>query len=286
LFKSFSASSSPTFSAFGVSCPSAKNCVRPPNCRSAAGLRLRSLSAGSRCILKGVFEAMIATSCETFFPYIEKVCRMLDRTYRRPRHGNPSRPLDDLIYIVLSTRTRDSSFVNTFRRVKSNFPSWNQIFPKQTGRLERILLPGGLGRLKARQIVGIIAELRKRFGSATLAPIAKMGDRHAELFLTSLPGVGPKIAKCVLMYTFDRRVLPVDVHVHRLATRLGFRTKRRPDTSQELIENAVPPKLRYSFHVNAVAHGRTMCFGQRPLCGECPISRWCQYHRVHRGLNR
>lgn len=228
---------------------------------------------------------MSDSSKNGYLRQFRSVCRTLDRAYGSPRHGNPRRPLDDLFYIILSTRTRDSSFASNFRALKKSFPSWNRIFPKDSCRLKRILIPGGLGNLKASQVIRIIAELRRRFGTATLAPLAKMTDRQSEAFLTSLPGVGHKIAKCVLMYTLKRRVLPVDVHVHRLATRLGFRTKKRPDTSQDLIESAVPPELRYSFHVNAVAHGRAKCFAQRPRCDICPISKWCQYYQSHRKMN-
>ena len=209
---------------------------------------------------------------------------VLRQTYGNPRHGNPHNSLDDLFYIILSTRTRDSSFANMFRTLKKAFPSWNQLFPKDRSRLERLLIPGGLGKLKTRQVIAIVSELRRRFGTPTLAPLAQMTNSEAEAFLTALPGVGPKIAKCVLMYTLNRQVLPVDVHVHRVATRLGFRTKKRPATSQELIESAVPPKLRYSFHVNAIAHGRAVCLGRRPRCEICVISMWCRYYRLHRGL--
>ncbi len=213
-------------------------------------------------------------------PDIHKISDLLERAYESPRHGNPRRPLDDLIYIILSTRTRDLNFRTTFRNLKKAFPVWDSVRSRKKSVLERILVPAGLGRLKAAQIIEIIARLRRRFGRATLAPLAKMTDAEAEDLLTSLPGVGPKVAKCVLMYTLNREVLPVDVHVHRLATRLGFRTKKRPDTSQELIESAVPPELRYSFHVNAVAHGRTVCFSQRPRCDICPISKWCRYYLI------
>jgi len=215
---------------------------------------------------------------------LHRIVARLRTVYGNPRHGNPRNPLDDLIYIILSTRTRDSSFVSTFRAVKRAFPTWNRLFPKDRRKLERMLIPGGLGRLKARQVVAILAELRRRFGSATLAPLKRMSNREAEAFLTALPGVGPKIAKCVLMYTLNRRVLPVDVHVHRVATRLGFKTKKRPDTSQELIESAVSPELRYSFHVNAISLGRSVCLARNPKCDVCPISGWCQYRRRGRGL--
>jgi len=217
--------------------------------------------------------------------HIRKISRVLERVYGNPRHGNPRRPLDDLIYIILSTRTRDLKYRTTFRNLKKAFPTWDKVSLHKRSKLERILIPAGLGKLKAAQIIEIIARLRRRFGRATLAPLAKMTDLEAELLLTSLPGVGPKVAKCVLMYALDRDVLPVDVHVHRLAKRLGFRAKKRPDTSQELIESAVPPALRYSFHVNAVAHGRIVCMGQRPRCDICPISKWCNYYLTKEAKN-
>jgi endonuclease III len=225
---------------------------------------------------------------KTFVPStsdIHKISDVLERVYKNPRHGNPRRPLDDLIYIILSTRTRDLKFRKTFKKLKKAFPTWDLVRSRKRSMLERILIPGGLGRLKAAQIIDIAAALRRRFGRATLAPLVKMADVEAERLLTSLPGVGPKVAKCVLMYALDRNVLPVDVHVHRLATRLGFRTKKRPDTSQELIESAVPPKLRYSFHVNAVAHGRSVCLSQRPRCDICPISKWCRYYLIRGAKN-
>jgi endonuclease III len=218
-------------------------------------------------------------------PTVRKVGNIavaLTKAYGDPRHSNPRNPLDDLIYIILSTRTRGASFAKTFRMLKKAFPNWDGVLPRDRRKIERILVPGGLGRLKTRQIISIVTELRRRFGCATLAPLAKMTDSDAEALLTSLPGVGPKIAKCVLMYTLNRRVLPVDVHVHRVATRLGFKTKKRPDTSQALIESAVPSDLRYSFHVNAVALGRAICVSRRPKCKICPISKWCRYHCLHR----
>jgi endonuclease III len=212
-------------------------------------------------------------------PDIRRICAALKRCYGTSRLGNPRDPLDDLIYIILSTRTRHLSFDSTYRILKETFSSWDKLRLRLRRRLERILAPGGLGRLKAGQILEILSTLRKTFGRATLAPLSKMSDSEAEMFLTSLPGVGLKVAKCVMMYTLGRRVLPVDIHVHRIAKRIGFQTKKRPDTSQPLIEASVPPHLRYGFHVNAIAHGRAICLSQRPRCELCVISRWCAYYK-------
>jgi len=104
-----------------------------------------------------------------------------------------------------------------------------------------------------------------------------MTDDDAERLLTTLPGVGKKVAKCVLMYSLDRQVLPVDVHTHRVAVRLGLAAKRRPDTSQDLIEAQVPPPLRYGFHVNAIAHGRSVCLPRKPMCEVCVLRQYCPY---------
>ncbi len=209
---------------------------------------------------------------------IDEVCEALESEYGCPRHGNLDDPLDELFYIILSTRTRESVFRETYERLRASFPDWNSIVRASLAEVEQILVPAGLGRLKARQIVDILERLREQLGEATLRPLHDMSDADAEEFLTRLPGVSAKVAKCVLMYSLDRPVLPVDTHVHRLAARLGMDVKRRPDTSQELVESAVPAPLRYGFHVNAVAHGRAVCRAHKPRCEICCVSPWCEYY--------
>ncbi len=211
---------------------------------------------------------------------ISSIVKILGNTYGNPRHGNKKNPLSELIYIILSTRTQEQSFRKTFVRLRRAFPSWNRITSRDRAKIRAILRSNGLARIKTTQIVSIINRLRREFGNATLSPLRRMGDREAEGFLTQLPGVSLKIAKCVLMYSIERSVLPVDVHVHRIARRLGFPVKNRPDTSQQLIESAIPPRFRYSFHVNAVAHGRKLCTSRNPQCMYCPISRYCHLSKL------
>ena len=208
---------------------------------------------------------------------IASCCRLLARCYRSPRHGNKRNPLDELVYITLSTRTAEPVYRGIYRSLKKTFPSWNEIAGRRVGEFHRILAPGGLSFLKANQLLGIFSALRHEFGRATLAPLRGMTDDDAERLLTTLPGVGKKVAKCVLMYSLDRQVLPVDVHTHRVAVRLGLAAKRRPDTSQDLIEAQVPPPLRYGFHVNAIAHGRSVCLPRKPMCEVCVLRQYCPY---------
>jgi endonuclease III len=211
--------------------------------------------------------------------HVPEICEALERVYSNPRHVNKSDPLDELVYIILSTATPEATYCRTYDALKDAFPQWEAITPDDLPAIEAILAPAGLGKLKAGRLVSIMDRLRRTYGRATLDPLGQMPDDDAEDFLKSLPGVSAKVAKCVLMYSLGRQVLPVDVHVHRVATRLGFRTKKRPDTSQDLIESVVPPALRYGFHVNSIAHGRAVCLPQRPRCDACCVAAWCDFAR-------
>jgi len=205
------------------------------------------------------------------------VARLL-AAYGQPRHGNPFRPLDDLFYIILSNKTMPGSAQRVYRELRRAFPSWNRIGAGDLPRLKELLEPAGLSNLRAAQIVGIVERLRESFGSATLAPLKEMTSSQAEAFLSDLPGVSLKVAKCVMMYTLGFQVLPVDNHVHRISVRLGWTSRKRADQCHGELEAVVPPPLRYGFHVSALAHGRLVCRPTKPLCDSCVVRRFCAYY--------
>lgn len=206
---------------------------------------------------------------------IRRICQILSDCYGDPHHGNKNNPLDELVYIILSNRTLPSAHQAAYRALKRYYRSWNSLRPEELDNVQAILRPSGFSRLRSTQIVHILERIRARFDRCTLAPLNGMSDELAEEFLLTLPGVSKKVAKCVLMYSLNRQVLPVDVHVHRIATRLGIPTKKRPDTSQDIVESAVPTDLRYGFHVNAIAHGRRICLPRNAKCHACPIEMYC-----------
>lgn len=108
----------------------------------------------------------------------------------------------------------------------------------------------------------------------------KMGDAEAEAFLLSLPGVGKKVARCVLMYSLGRQVFPVDTHCWRIARRLGWvrpiqKDKHCAPRDMDRLQSKIPLELRHSLHVNIISLGREICTPTTPRCNECPISAWC-----------
>ena len=83
---------------------------------------------------------------------------------------------------------------------------------------------------------------------------------EAKKWLTELPGVGPKTAACVLLFSLGRPALPVDTHVHRVAIRLGLiGPKVAALPAHDMLEAQLPPDKFYDFHVTLIRHGRRVC---------------------------
>ena len=133
-----------------------------------------------------------------------------------------------------------------------------------------------MARVKARRLRGIAESLRYRFGRVTLAPLRHMNDAEAEQVLRTLPGVGPKVARCVLLYSLDRNVFPVDSHCRRVLTRVGLVPPGVAiKASHDFIQPLVPTKMRRSLHINLIHHGRTVCVPTRPDCDRCLLADLC-----------
>lgn len=210
---------------------------------------------------------------------IRRVCEALESTYDCPRHGNPISPLDDLIFIIISNKTGPVVTRAVYDRLRAEFPVWENVLSNRLSRLERILRPAGLSRVKSRNIRMTLRAIIRDFGSCSLDALRELPLGAAHTYLTGLPGVSDKVAKCVLMYTCGAQVLPVDSHVHRIATRLGWTRRRRADQCHDELEAAVPAHRRFAFHVNCVAHGRSCCRPARPSCDLCCVRRHCHHRR-------
>ena len=58
---------------------------------------------------------------------IWKVAAALKNRYRDFNHYNLKEPLDDLLFIICSTKTGEASYRSTFRSLKETFPTHYQI---------------------------------------------------------------------------------------------------------------------------------------------------------------
>jgi endonuclease III len=211
---------------------------------------------------------------------VRSVCKILTRTYGTPRFGNPSDPLDDLIYIILSNKTTPGTARGTYKRLQKRFRKWDEILAVPISVLRSLVRPAGLSAVKSRHIRGALRSIKKHFGACDLRPLKLLAPEAAQNYLVGLPGVSEKVAKCVMMYTLNLAVLPVDTHVHRISSRLGWTARRRADQCHEELEALVMPTLRRNFHVACIVHGRKVCRPHNPLCHDCCINRYCEFFKA------
>ena len=211
----------------------------------------------------------------------------LKESYGSPFLNNKSDPLDELVFILLSQMTGSVSYERVYDRVKSAIPDWELLIEFPVSELENLITGAGLFRHRATRLKQIAKRLSKDFGKVSLDTLFDYDNEDAQDYLMSLPGIGVKSAKCVLMYSLDRQVLPVDTHTARVAYRLGLVSSNEPLVVDKELSLVVPPKLRFDFHVNAVAHGRAICKARVPKCNNCVLLSQCksEYKAQSRTLN-
>ena len=104
-----------------------------------------------------------------------------------------------------------------------------------------------------------------------------MDDEDILSDLTSIKGIGVKTASCVLLFSLDRNVCPVDTHVHRTLNRIGIVKTKSPDKTFESINKNLPSGIAHQFHTNLIKLGREICKPAKPLCSICPLKKECKF---------
>jgi len=216
----------------------------------------------------------------TPFPNVELVALALANAYGNPTHGNKMNPLRELLFILCSLQTNEFLYHSTYSSLMSRFPTFRQLADASESEIADAIVHGGLARQKARTIRAVLSRLESDFGMPTLSPLHAMSDTECETYLDSLPGVGRKTARCVMMYSLHRLTFPVDSNCWRICRRLGWVRPTRPDKScsprdMDRVQAGVPSNLRLSLHVNLVSHGRECCFPSQPSCEGCCIRQFC-----------
>jgi endonuclease-3 len=185
-------------------------------------------------------------------------------------------PLEELILTVLSQHTSDVNASRAFESLRRTFRSWDAIVHAPVQMVADAIRSGGLANTKAPRIQAILREVHEREGRFDLARLRRMSDDEATTFLASLPGVGPKTAAVVLAFSLERNTLPVDTHVHRVTTRLGWIEPRTTaQTAHRVLAELVPGEIRVPLHVGLIRLGREICVARRPRCEVCPAFQLC-----------
>lgn len=186
-------------------------------------------------------------------------------------------PVEMTIGTILSQNTNDKNSYKAYSNLKNKFKTWNAIKDASLPAIEKEIRIAGLGKQKSAAIKNFLTSLQKENGKISLENIKDINNLSAIKKLTSYKGIGVKTASCVLLFSLDRDVCPVDTHLFRTINRLGVVSAANRDKTFYMLNENFPPKIAHSFHTNLIRLGREICTPKNPSCGICPLLNICQF---------
>ncbi len=199
------------------------------------------------------------------------VLKILARTDRNTMLGRFQRkhypPYKILIGTILSARAKDEMTIPISEKLFKKYPTAKRLADAKISDVKKIIKSIGFYNNKARNIVKTAQMLVNEFKG-------KVPERKDELM--KMPGVGSKVAGCVLVYAFGKEAVPTDTHVHRLSNRLGWVKTKTPEKTEKALEKIFPKKYWMLINDSLVHHGKTICQPITPKCSECVVEKYCK----------
>ena len=177
-------------------------------------------------------------------------------------------PFTTLISCILSLRTKDEITEKASIRLLKNYDSPEKILKLSEKQIASLIYPVGFYKTKAKRLKEISKTLIDNYSS-------RVPDDFDELL--KLKGVGKKTAAIVMVYGHKiDNFIPVDIHVHVIANRLGWVQSKNPDETMEKLMKTIPQKYWYDLNELFVTFGQNICVTISPFCSKCPIERYCK----------
>jgi endonuclease-3 len=209
---------------------------------------------------------------------IQKINIVLVKYFGIPKRPKKlPNPIDTLIATILSQNTNDNNSFKAYQNLKKKYKTWEEVADISRSQLEKVIRVAGLGKQKSEAIKSFLTSLQKKKRKIDLLHIKKMSDESILAELTSTKGIGVKTASCVLLFSLDRNVCPVDTHVHRTINRIGIVKTKSPDKTFKQINHILPEGIAHQLHTNLIKLGREICKPSKPLCSICPLLRDCRF---------
>jgi endonuclease-3 len=172
-----------------------------------------------------------------------------------------------LISCLLSLRARDENTEKVSKKLFSVASTPKAIASMPVKKLEKLIYSSGHYKKKARTLKHVSSIILKKYKS-------KVPDTEEELL--DIKGIGRKTANIVLNFAFNKPVLPIDTHCHRIPNRLGWVKTKNPDKTEKELIKILPKKYWMEFNGAFVLFGKTICTPISPFCSKCPINKYCK----------
>eukprot|EP01079_Euglenida_sp_SAG-EU17-18_P002426 gene2426-3205_t len=179
-----------------------------------------------------------------------------------------------LIALMLSSQTKDEVTADTMVTLRSyglnplKDHHLRQIAGTSVDKVNTMLAKVGFHNRKAKYIKDATQLLLDQYGGDP--PPRALSPGQASL-------CGPKMAPLFLPVAYNKvDGIGVDVHLHRIADRLGWTQKAtNPEATRTQLEDWMPRSLWPQVNPMVVGLGQVVCTPVQPQCYQCLASQWC-----------
>ena len=192
----------------------------------------------------------------------------------------PDETLVDLfIRTILSQGTKDELRDRAFQNLKSSFPNWTNLLNLDSSKISELIKVSGLAKQKSQSILQFIEWVHSNFNNFDLEPIRNWQKERIFSELTAITGIGNKTVSIFICFGLKQSSFPVDVHVHRILTRIGVTSNyKNPDKVFMDVDPFIPVGKEFFLHAHLVEHGKNMCKNSNPNCKDCMFNNHCDYY--------
>jgi len=189
-------------------------------------------------------------------------------------YGKRKHPLDYknryqlLVMVILSAQDSDNHINELAKNFFMHYPSMNQLANASAEDIqERINSVRNFGN-KSKWLV----ELANAVGEDSKIPTTL-----AELI--KLPGIGRKSANVIIRESGnDAEGIIVDLHVLRVAPRLGIAVGDKPEKIEKQLMEIIPQNRWNETGMAMSFLGREICRPTNPKCSACVMNKVCKYY--------
>lgn len=172
----------------------------------------------------------------------------------------------------LSAQCTDARVNIVCEELFSRFPNASALAAGDIAKIEEIVKPCGLYRMKAESIKAASEMLVSRYGGV-------LPDTMEELL--EFPGVGRKIANLLLGDIYGKDAVVCDTHCIRICGRLGMypESEKDPTRIEKILRSLLDLSRGSDFCHRIVTFGREFCTARAPRCDECRLADLCEHKR-------
>lgn len=212
----------------------------------------------------------------------DEILRILKKNFPKPQWASSARnPFQTLIVTIISQNTAGKNTAKAFERLSKKFKITPEALAKaDLKEVEEALRVAGLFRNKAKTIKQVSQIILNQFNSS-LDFVYSMPFEEARKTLLTLPGVGPKTADVVLLFSAGKATIPVDTHVNRVSKRLEFASAKADYEGVRMaLQSLYASEDFLDVHLLLIALGRSYCKALKPVCKQCPVNSLCPSERI------